>query len=208
MPLALDAKGIAIAAAGVIAGIGGVATLAVDECVDVIGVASTEGKLEQRHYRICGEAQAAMEEFATGKTLSVAKQDSLALAVPAGVSLAWATASPVYRKLLPDSKQIAAEEVDAPCACADARPKAALCEVLVRAPGDAEGKWMPAPARTTLQPGQWRGEGCLPSDCWETNARESCGGPGCLMRWECATGKEPDAKPVEDPAIEVGEVKP
>ena len=43
----------------------------------------------------------------------------------------------------------------------------------------------PCPPATTMQAGECKGAGCLPTFCFETFTREQCGGPGCEMTPAC-----------------------
>lgn len=71
------------------------------------------------------------------------------------------------------------------CACADQRKDAKLCEWYVPARAQVLAKWEPAPANVVVQAGLWRGPGCLPSVCVETEVRSA---PGSQIPSACKKG--------------------
>lgn len=158
-------------AAAVLAVVAVSVTLKAGEAVDVLAVVA-----ECNDAGVCKKVQKSYRCTAIG-------DGGLDCQMPEGAVIAPGTVSAPYASL-GSAKELQASEVKSPCACADQRKDSKLCEALVTEPG-GKSTWVKAPRATTLQSGQWRGAGCLPADCWETDAREECGGPGCMMREEC-----------------------
>ena len=168
------------------------------KCVQCVVIEQAEdGKLSQVDIELCGEAP--KDPKALPNVVNVVKcsdpypQDHSPISTVApeakeaptkeGDPAATVAKTPV--KDGPDGGVIAGVTKLSPsatgCACADQRKDSLLCEQY-----DAKGaKWITAPKATVMQPGQWRGAGCVASVCFETYVRETLAGPGSQIRPEC-----------------------